>query len=60
MNMVAEGIKTSAVVMELAARYELDLPIAREVDAVVRGEHDASQAYRGLRRIAPTSEAGLA
>ena len=60
MNMVAEGIKTSAVVMELTARYGLDMPIAREVDAVVRGEHDAAQAFRGLRRIAPTSEAGLA
>jgi glycerol-3-phosphate dehydrogenase (NAD(P)+) len=56
MNMVAEGIKTSAVVMELAAMNALNMPIAAEVDAVVRGERTAAQAFRGLRHIAPGSE----
>ena len=56
MNMVAEGIKTSSVVMELAARYGVDMPIAREVAAVVKGEHGAVQAFRGLRKIAPGAE----
>jgi glycerol-3-phosphate dehydrogenase (NAD(P)+) len=56
MNMVAEGIKTSAVVMELAAMHGLAMPIATEVDAVVRGERTAEQAFRGLRRVAPGSE----
>ena len=56
MHMVAEGIKTSAVVMELALQYGLVLPIAREVAAVIKGEHTAIQAFLGLRRMAPGSE----
>jgi glycerol-3-phosphate dehydrogenase (NAD(P)+) len=56
MNMVAEGIKTSSVVMELARKCGVDMPIAREVDAVVRGEHGAVQAFRGLRRLAAGAE----
>lgn len=56
MNMVAEGIKTSSVVMELAAEYGLAMPIAAEVAAVVKGERGAAQAFRGLRRLAAGSE----
>lgn len=56
MNMVAEGIKTSSVVMELARQHGLEMPIAAEVDAVVRGEHSAAQAFRGLRKLAAGSE----
>jgi glycerol-3-phosphate dehydrogenase (NAD(P)+) len=59
MNMVAEGIKTSAVVVELAAAYDLNLPIATEVDAVVRGVRTAAQAFRGLRSISPGSESDV-
>jgi len=56
MNMVAEGIKTSSVVMELARQHGLQMPIAAEVDAVVRGQHNAAQAFRGLRKLAAGSE----
>lgn len=56
MNMVAEGIKASSVVMELAARLGVAMPIASEVAAVVRGERGAVEAFRGLRRLAPGSE----
>ncbi|MDP3295716.1 MAG: NAD(P)H-dependent glycerol-3-phosphate dehydrogenase [Nevskia sp.] len=56
MNMVAEGIKTSSVVMELAAQYGVVMPIAAEVAAVVKGEHGAVQAFRGLRRLAAGAE----
>jgi glycerol-3-phosphate dehydrogenase (NAD(P)+) len=48
MNMVAEGVKTSAVVAELADRYGVDMPIAREVHAVVHEGRSAADAYRGL------------
>ena len=58
MNMVAEGIKTSSVVMELAGKYGVDMPIAREVAAVVKGEHGAVQAFRGLRKLAAGAEQG--
>lgn len=56
MNMVAEGIKTSGVVMELARMHGVAMPIAAEVAAVVRGEHGAQQAFRGLRRLAAGAE----
>lgn len=60
MNMVAEGIKTSSVVMELAEQYGIDLPIAAEVCAVVGGHRSAAEAFRGLRQQMPGSEAAAA
>lgn len=48
MAMVAEGVKTSKVVLDLAARYGCQLPIAREVYAVVHEGRTAQEAYRGL------------
>ena len=53
MRMVAEGVKTSKVVMELADEYGVDLPIAGEVYGVVHEGRPASDAYRGLlgRRV---------
>lgn len=48
MHMVAEGVKTSKVVMELAAKYGVDLPIAASVHAVVHEGAPATEAYRGL------------
>ncbi len=60
MNMVAEGIKTSSVVMELASQRALEMPIAEQVDAVIRGVLTAERAFRGLRRVAPGSESDAA
>lgn len=48
MNMVAEGVKTSKVVIELAEEYGCHMPIAREVHAVVHEGRSAEEAYRGL------------
>jgi glycerol-3-phosphate dehydrogenase (NAD(P)+) len=53
MNMVAEGVKTAHVVMDLAARYGVDLPICAEIRRVVSGEVSAPVAYRGLMSRAP-------
>jgi glycerol-3-phosphate dehydrogenase (NAD(P)+) len=42
--MVAEGVKTTAVAMKLADRYRVDLPIVREMHAVInlgRSPHEA-------------------
>ncbi|MBW2371750.1 MAG: NAD(P)H-dependent glycerol-3-phosphate dehydrogenase [Deltaproteobacteria bacterium] len=50
MNQVAEGVKTSKVVIELAEKYGVDMPIAREVYGVVHGGATAMDAYRGLTR----------
>ncbi len=50
MHMVAEGVKTSGVVMELAERHGVEMPIAAEVYSVVTGDSTAMRAYRGLTR----------
>jgi len=50
MNMVAEGVKTSKVVMELANEYDVEMPIGREVFGVCHEGASATDAYRGLIR----------
>jgi glycerol-3-phosphate dehydrogenase (NAD(P)+) len=56
MNMVAEGIKTSRVVMELADEHDVEMPIASEVYAVTHQGRTAREAFRGLLRTTPTTE----
>jgi glycerol-3-phosphate dehydrogenase (NAD(P)+) len=56
MKMVAEGVKSARVVMELARQHDVEMPIAAEVDAVVNEVRTAAEAFRGLRRMRPTSE----
>ncbi len=56
MHMVAEGVKTCRVVMELAERHGVDLPIVREVYGVVHLGSTPRQAYRGLIRTEAGSE----
>jgi glycerol-3-phosphate dehydrogenase (NAD(P)+) len=48
MNMVAEGVKTASVVMELSEQYDVDMPIAEQVYAVLNEGRPAAEAYRGL------------
>jgi glycerol-3-phosphate dehydrogenase (NAD(P)+) len=48
MEQVAEGVKTARVIMELADEAGVDMPIAREVHAVVTEGRTAEEAYRGL------------
>lgn len=48
MHMVAEGVKTATVALELAERHGLDLPICTMIDKVVKGEIEPSGAYWGL------------
>lgn len=50
MHMVAEGVKTSKVVHDLAAEHGVDMPIAEEVYAACHLGRPASEAYRGLLR----------
>jgi len=57
MTMVAEGVKTAPVVMELAEQYGIDLPICDRVNRAVTGEISAAEAYLGLLRVRPGSEA---
>ena len=56
MHMVAEGVKTCRVVVELADQLGVEMPIAREVYGVVHEGRTAAQAYRGLTRRRPGAE----
>ena len=56
MNQVAEGVKTTRVVMELGVKHDVDLPIAREVYGVLYDGRSALDAYRGLTRRDPGAE----
>ena len=56
MKQVAEGVKSTSVVMKLAADAGIDMPIAREVDAVVNHGSTPEQAYRGLLNVPPGHE----
>jgi glycerol-3-phosphate dehydrogenase (NAD(P)+) len=56
MNQVAEGVKTTRVVLELGAKHDVDLPISREVYGVLYEGRTARDAYRGLTRERPGAE----
>ena len=56
MFMVAEGVKSAPVVMELAQHHNVDMPLVREVFDVVQGRANARRAFRGLLRIAAGAE----
>jgi glycerol-3-phosphate dehydrogenase (NAD(P)+) len=56
MHMVAEGVKTSRVVMQLAERYSIEMPIASEVYGAIHEGRSALKAYRGLIRRRAGSE----
>jgi len=51
MSMVAEGVKTAGVVMELAKKYNIEMPIATEVYRVCHEGSTVHQAFRGLLRM---------
>ncbi|HPB46346.1 MAG TPA: NAD(P)H-dependent glycerol-3-phosphate dehydrogenase [Microthrixaceae bacterium] len=50
MNMVAEGVKTAPVVLDLGEEYGIDLPISTQVYEVCHEAKSASAAYAGLLR----------
>jgi glycerol-3-phosphate dehydrogenase (NAD(P)+) len=56
MNQVAEGVKTVSVVMDMAGRLGIDMPIATEVHGVINHGNTADEAYRGLLRSTPGHE----
>ncbi|MFZ0834818.1 MAG: NAD(P)H-dependent glycerol-3-phosphate dehydrogenase [Mycobacterium sp.] len=56
MDQVAEGVKAASVIMELADRYGVHMPIAREVDGVINHSHTVEDAYRGLAAETPGHE----
>ena len=57
MSMVAEGVKTCSVVIELAKQYGVEMPISQEVYRVVHEGGSAMEAFRGLLKSKTGSEA---
>jgi len=58
MHMVAEGVNTATVALELAERHGLDLPICRMIDRVVKGEMEPVDSYWGLTPAGHEAEPG--
>jgi len=56
MNMVAEGVKSSSSVVELAHRYQIEMPICEQVAAVCAGKVSAADALRALMSRQSKSE----
>jgi glycerol-3-phosphate dehydrogenase (NAD(P)+) len=48
MRMVAEGVNTAVLVLELAERHGVEMPICAMIDRVVKGEIAPADAYFGL------------
>ena len=57
MSMVAEGVKTCTVVMELAKQLNIEMPISSEVYRVVHEGNTVRDAFKGLLRQRSGSEA---
>jgi glycerol-3-phosphate dehydrogenase (NAD(P)+) len=56
MVMVAEGAKSAPAVIDLSERYDVEMPIARDVYRVLTGDASASRAFRGLLRVEAGAE----
>ena len=55
-NMVAEGVRTSAVAVDLAAEHGVEMPIAEQVRAVCHDGKPAAEAVAALMSRRPRSE----
>lgn len=56
MPMIAEGVRTVRVALELAAQHHVEMPIAEQVYRVINEGVSAGEAYRGLLDRPPTLE----
>jgi glycerol-3-phosphate dehydrogenase (NAD(P)+) len=56
MSMVAEGVKSAPVVIDLAERYDVHMPIAQQVYRVLYEGMPATEAYHDLLTRPQTSE----
>jgi glycerol-3-phosphate dehydrogenase (NAD(P)+) len=56
MDMVAEGVFTADSALEVAARFNVELPISCQVARILRGETAANTAIRELMERSPKSE----
>ena len=55
-RMVAEGVKTTAAAVELAARYSVEMPIAQQMHAMLNLGRSPAEAVRELMERSPKME----
>jgi glycerol-3-phosphate dehydrogenase (NAD(P)+) len=48
MTMIAEGVETTAVAVELARKFGVNLPITEQMDSILNGVRSARDAIREL------------
>lgn len=48
MTMIAEGVETTYAAVDLARKYNVDLPITQQMDAILRGGRSPREAIRDL------------
>ena len=48
MRMIAEGLETTAVVVALATRFDVEMPISQQIDLILRGDRTPREAIREL------------
>ncbi|MCP3936449.1 MAG: NAD(P)H-dependent glycerol-3-phosphate dehydrogenase [Actinomycetia bacterium] len=58
MHMVAEGVKTTATVAEMARVYGISMPVCNAIHQVIEGEIGPAEAYRGLTPAAHERDEG--
>jgi len=56
MHMVAEGVETAQSALELAARFNVEMPICQQVRRILWGETSAKEAVRELMERSPKGE----
>jgi glycerol-3-phosphate dehydrogenase (NAD(P)+) len=56
--MVAEGVKTARLVLELADRHGVEMPIARHIHDIIEGKEGPIDAFAGLLPPGHELEAG--
>jgi glycerol-3-phosphate dehydrogenase (NAD(P)+) len=48
MKMIAEGVETTAAAVDLARKYNVDMPITHHMDSILRGRLSPRDAIREL------------
>lgn len=48
MTMIAEGVETTAAAVELSRRYQVEMPIAEQMNRILKGERSPLEAIREL------------
>jgi len=56
MTMIAEGVETTAAAVDLARKFGVDLPIAEQMDSILRAGRSPREAIRELMERALKSE----